>query len=380
MFRIDLHAAGTDRMRMRRSLARGGLAAALLVPVLLCAAGCAAQPEPEAAPVQVATVHAERHDLAERLELPARLQPPAELDRTLASRVPGRIVALPVRLGEEIAAGTLLAEIEVAELAGETLSSAANLERARQEESARQSAAALSAKLFERGIVSSEERDRDAAAAAAASADRAEAESRVAAGERSRHWARIDAPFRGVVVELPRHLGETVDGTPAMPVVRLAGLERAEAVASATGEQLARVAPGAAAVMAVNAVAAPARIVRLARALDPTTGLGEVAALLDGPPPPPLFAEGRLEVVIALHRDALTLPASALRRGEQGLTEVVVVEGQAARVRRVEVGLVEEGRAEIVSGIDAGDAVIVDGSLGLVDGAAVATLPATAKP
>lgn len=68
---------------------------------------------------------------------------------------------------------------------------------------------------------------------------------------------------------------------------------------------------------------------------------------------------------------ATTIPRAALFRGDDGQWQVFAVEGRQAIIRDVEVGLMNDQRAEIVSGLDASARVIVAPENTLTDGARV---------
>lgn len=341
---------------------------------VLLLAGCGAATEEPPTRLRLRVVVARTGTISERLELPARLLPPADLDSTLAPRVAGRLRSVPVELGQEVEAGALLAEVDAGSLEQALRSTEAEVARARMEEGFRQQAAALTASLFERGIVSAEERNADQAAAAAATASLVEAEARRQQARLALDWTLLRAPFAGVVAELFRHQGDSVDGSPATPVMRLASRARTEAVALATAADLNRIPPEAAAEVRLEGGApAPAHVTRVSAAVSPTSGLGEVRAALDAPPPAPLFADVRLTLVLATHAGAVLLPTTALRRTEEGSYEVVLVVEGAARVQPVEAGLSTAGEVEILAGVDPGG-VVVEEPLGIASGTPVEPL------
>jgi membrane fusion protein (multidrug efflux system) len=68
--------------------------------------------------------------------------------------------------------------------------------------------------------------------------------------------------------------------------------------------------------------------------------------------------------------DALTVPEEALVISEGG-SALFVVEGGTARRRAVTTGARGEGRIEVLSGLAAGDKVVVNGAALLADGAKV---------
>lgn len=356
-------------------------AVALLCVTLIGAVACGAPAaENEAVPrVRAATVR--RGPIEERVELQARLVPPPELDATLAPQVAGRLVAVPVREGQVVAAGELLAEVDDRAPREARRTAEAELIQAQSEETARARIAEVTRSLFTKGIAAAEEKNADEATAAAATAARVAAEGRQSEARRMAGWTRLTAPFRGVVAQLLRHQGETVDGTPATPVVRLAGLDRTEAEARATAAQIRRLLPGAPVEVRAGESRWPAHLVRVARAVDPVTGLGEVRAELDSPADYPLFADVRLDALVERHADALVVPVSALRRSEAGVDEVVVLDHGTVQARAVEIGIRTATEVEIRAGLAPGEVIATD-PLGLEEGATVeiATEDAAAAP
>jgi multidrug efflux pump subunit AcrA (membrane-fusion protein) len=71
------------------------------------------------------------------------------------------------------------------------------------------------------------------------------------------------------------------------------------------------------------------------------------------------------------HTNVVLVPAVAIVR-DGGETAVFVASGGKAQRRAVRIGLADHLDAEIVSGVTAGEAVIVEGQAGLPDGAPIA--------
>jgi len=175
-----------------------------------------------------------------------------------------------------------------------------------------------------------------------------------------------------VVVRVVRRPGDSVDGTPATPVVQIASTLDPQVAAEATAEALSRIQsdePAEVKTTGSSDPPLPARVLRVARAVDSATGSGEVRLALAGPAPAPMLGQG-VEVRIAAgrHEQALTVPMKALRKGEAGTTEVVVVAGGKAAIRKVGTGLADGDRIEIVSGLSGGEAVVVEDPIGLEEG------------
>ena len=347
------------------------LAFATSFVALLVTSGCRKAPaEDPPAPVQVSVTTVSRIDIPDLLDLRGRLVPPVEEDATLAPQVPGRLVRLVVREGDAVRRGALLAEVDRAPLEEADATAAAALAKARGDEAVRARALALTEHLLERGIASSEERDGDRAALEAARAARIEAEGRAAGATRQKGWAGLIAPFDGVVAQVLRHPGEAVDGTPATPVLRLLGTSATEVSADADAADLSRVKVGDEVTVTPPGAGAPVRgqVTRVARSVDPATGVGELRARLSSRTPSPLLSQVAISVVLAIRRDALAVPSGALRRSAEGREEVVLVSKGVAQIRPVKTGLRSTTLVEIVEGLSGGETVVVDSPLGLEDG------------
>ena len=172
-----------------------------------------------------------------------------------------------------------------------------------------------------------------------------------------------------------RQKGESVDGTAATPVVELAAEHPVEVALDASAAVLARLKPGQTAEIVVDnaqAAAIPARVAGVAAAVDSATGTGPVR--LDPAQEDARLLLGRIveaRIAVAVHAGTLFVPASALRSAAGGGIEAVVVQDHRARVRAVVAGIRDGDRIEIVSGLVAGDVVVVDDPVGLSDGAEV---------
>ena len=75
--------------------------------------------------------------------------------------------------------------------------------------------------------------------------------------------------------------------------------------------------------------------------------------------------------VFGTQPDALAIPAAAVQIGQQGAYVFAVKDGRTAQLVNVTVDRTVGGMSVISSGLKAGDSVVVDGQLRLVNGAAV---------
>jgi multidrug efflux system membrane fusion protein len=89
----------------------------------------------------------------------------------------------------------------------------------------------------------------------------------------------------------------------------------------------------------------------------------------------------KVEVVLGIEPDALSVPAAAVQLGTQGPYVFVIKDGTTAEVRPITIKRTQYGESVVGSGLKAGESVVIDGQLRLVNGASVAVRqPEVAKP
>ncbi|MDA8252521.1 MAG: efflux RND transporter periplasmic adaptor subunit [Rhodospirillales bacterium] len=106
--------------------------------------------------------------------------------------------------------------------------------------------------------------------------------------------------------------------------------------------------------------------------VDTTTGTWKLRALFDNKDEmlfPNQFVNARL--LVETRHDVVTVPTAAVQRGAPGAYVYVVRPDDTVAMRPVQTGPVDGEREQIVSGLDAGDRVVVDGTDRLRDGARV---------
>jgi RND family efflux transporter MFP subunit len=349
-------------MTMRRSL--------VLLLLLACGhSGDDGDGEEKPAPAAVTCKPVEQATIDETIDVTGVIAPPPKVDAIVSSPIAGRVAQVAVEEGDQVAAGALLAVIEDPALPAGSLEAKAALESAKAQKLAADQEVARQERLVASGIGARKDLDDAKAKQAAAAAE--VAASRARSGLAGAQLARreIRAPRAGVVLHVQRKVGESVDGTAATPIAELADLSVLELHAQVPPASLAPLRDGMPATVHVIGVAAPiaGTVVRVAPAVDPTTLLGMVRVALATSDNVKVGTAATGEIAIA-KRPGLRVPASALRRSLVGEDEVVVCAGSAASVRKVEVGLRGEGTVELKSGVQPGEAVVVDHVLGLEDG------------
>lgn len=290
---------------------------------------------------------------------------------TLSFPVAARLIERPVRLGDRVAAGQLLARLETAELGhrrddarGAIGEAEARLAQARND--ARRSAELAAAKAATR-----EELERSDSAVAALEAVVEGARARLAEAERRLGETALRAPFAGTVTAVAAEPGETLAA--GQPVLELAGDGRLEVEVHVPESLTGMLVEGAAASVRLPLAGAAApdavvgRVVRIGRAAGSAGGLFPVRIELDGAPGlvPGLAAEVSFHT--APTREVTVPLAAVLNPGADRPHVFRVIDGQVVRTA-VDVAALAGDRVAVRGELAAGDRVVITGQTSLVDG------------
>ena len=199
----------------------------------------------------------------------------------------------------------------------------------------------------------------------------AQAEQEVRSASVSRGYAEIAAPFAGVVVSKQVEAGNmAIPGAPLLTIERK-GAYRLEA--SVEESRLGSIRIGQKVPVRLNTRAVTGTVSEIVPEVDAASRAGTVKIDLPATPDLRSGAFGRAMFGTGM-RKVLTIPAaSAIERGQ--VQSVLVMENGTARTRLVTLGAKSAGRVEVLSGLNAGEKVIVSPPLGVGDGSAVETLP-----
>jgi RND family efflux transporter MFP subunit len=389
--------AKTRRSNHKSLAARYWPAAAGLIVGLL--AGCHSSDKVEAdaqagAP-RAAVVKATRKDLSSKLEIASEFQPFQEIN--VYAKVSGYIRKLHIDWGSHVKQGQLLAELEIPELEQQVQQDRAaaqrsshDLTRAREEVSRAESAYTVAHLAYQRladvqktqpNLVAQQEvdeaqgKDQEASAnvsAAKASLAAAEqalvgAKAALAKDETMFGYARITAPFDGVVTELSAYTGALLPaGTSSnkgdQALCRLSQNDMLRLVIPLPERAVADVHLGETVAVEVSAVnrTFDGKIVRFSDQIDRDTRT--MRTEVDVPNPkfslvPGMYASVR----VPLHtvQNALTVPIQAVQvSGEDRGTVLLVNSSNKIEKREVTLGLQTATEAEIVAGLQPNDMVV----------------------
>lgn len=319
----------------------------------------------------------------------------------LASKLMGDVIAVHVNEGDHVRRGQLLVEIDGRDVAAQVAQARAGVQQVESAINGAESAviaaqanADLATKTHDRYLalkarnsVSGQEFDEvDARYKAAlaqlerakqgrdqAIAQRAQAKGALAQAEAARSWARITSPIDGVVTARLVDPGD--QAAPGRPLVEVEDPTSFRVDVHVGESQVDRIKVGSTVGVRIDALGRTlqGRIAQIAPALDPAVRsflvkidvpTGADAGLRSG-----LF--GRAMIPVG-EKQAILVPANAVSHRGQ-LTSVFIVDGESiARLRLVTIGHTLGDKVEVLSGLDAGDKVIVDGGAAVTDGTKVA--------
>jgi membrane fusion protein (multidrug efflux system) len=345
---------------------RNAAGTALLLLLMAVACGDDAESNTETAAEQVVTLQptdiavAEYTTLSGGVLMTGTLNPAQTVE--VRAQIPGIVSRLGVDRGDAVSAGQVIAVIEAegirsaaAGAAALVASAESNLALARQRyESSR--------RLYERGAISQIEMQTAEAGFQSAQSQVAAARAQLSAASESAGRANVRSPIAGVVSDRHISAGEAVN--PAEPLVTIVNTSVLELAAQVPVQSATRVRAGQRVEFTLDAYPAQVfngAVARVEPTADPSTRQIGVylrlpnadRRLVGG-----LFAAGRILTDAA--DSVLSVPTPAVRT-ESGGSYVFVLENDRLVRKPVTIGGADpaSGRTEIVSGLKAGDRVLV---------------------
>jgi RND family efflux transporter MFP subunit len=356
-----------------------------LALVLLAGAAChKATPEAvdtaEAVPVTTASAHA--GPIRAVVAATGQVKPAAGAEMVVTPPQQARIAELPKGVGDHVRRGELLVRFEIPNLEADAAARRADLARGEaQLVTARENLTRLSG-LFDRGIAARKEVEDAKRDVAQGQATVAEARTSTAAAGQLAGRAVVRARFDGVIVARTHRAGDMVDAGAPEPILRVIDPSRLQVEAAVPAGDLGKVAVGGAArVRGASFPDEAAHVIARPPSVDPASGTALVRLAFDRPTVRPSGLAAEVEIYGPERQAAVLVPADALvAEGPASYVFTVDAKKKAHR-RAVQVGVVAGGEAEILSGVAAGDTVVIRGQTALPDGATVEAAEAeAAKP
>lgn len=356
-----------------------GIGGAIALSLAACLAACGEHPK-QASSVSAgapAWVGKENIVLAERetLEVGPAIAGTLEAERqaTIRAEVGGSVVALEVEPGQPVSRGAVLVRLDDDGIRDAYESSKAQVVTAEMTAELARRNADRAAQLAAGGAIADRELETAQWNQQNAEAQLSDARSRLATAEKQLGRTVVRAPFSGVVAERSVRLGDIVQsGTELLTIVDPASLKYEGTVPVDALSALRVGTPVRFTVAGAGPALVSGRVSRINPSVDPATRQVRVTVavpnvggrLLAG-----LFAEGRVASQV---REGVVVPAGSVdRRGLRPL----VMRLKGGRVERVEVelGIIDQARErmEILTGLSAGDTLLLGGARGLAPGTTV---------
>ena len=348
----------------------------VVLAVALATANCSRQSAEETesqAPVPVKVEEARIGSIRAVLHATGIINPAPEGELIVIAPEAGRILEITRAEGERVAKGDVLVRFEIPSLTAEVQRQAAEVQRAQSALTTAKANQTRQRDLFERGIAARKDMEDADHVVADAEAAVGQAEASRAAAVTSAARATVRATFNGVIAQRFHNPGDVVEPAASDPVLRVIDPRRLEVVASVPLSESSRVTVGAAGWMKAAVTGAPDLALKVvSRPAQVEQGTAAIPVRLAFVTPP-TFAAGtpaQVDIDAERHTNVVLVPSAAIaREGEE--TAVFIVMGDTAHRRPVQIGLDDGTDAEIVSGVKAGEMVIVQGQAGLPDGAKI---------
>jgi len=342
-------------------------------------AGACTQSTPEEveseAVVPVRTVAAEKGTIRGVVRATGLVTPAPGAELIVIAPEAARITEIHLGEGERVKRGDVLVRFEIPGAAAEVQKQAAEVKRAQAALANATANQTRAQDLFKRGVAARKEVEDAERQIADAQAAVAQAEAAQTAAETVANRSVVHATFDGLVAKRYHSPGDVVEASAADPVLRVIDPQHLEVVASITLTDVTRVALGGSAHLAGRFAGesdVALKVVSRPSAVDPGTATIPVRLGFVRPTNLPAGAPVQVDIEAEKHEGAVIVPDSAIvREGDE--TAVFVVNDNKAARHEVKTGLSDGERIEILSGVSAGDQVIVEGQTGLPDGAAVTT-------
>jgi RND family efflux transporter MFP subunit len=316
--------------------------------------GCGSHPQHPAAPslpavpVRVQTVQPRQRTATEEVVGTVR----SKLRSVIEAKVSGRIARMLVVPGQQVQAGALLVELDAREIQARYDQARALLEQAEREYKRRQA-------LLKDNTISPAEFD-------AAESQLRVAQAAVQEAETLLTYTKVVAPFTGLVTAKRADVGDLA--APGKPLLEMEDPTTLRLEADVPEALLDKVKLGDK--LPVTIPAAGLTVVGVVSEITPVADPASrtFPVKVDLPPAAGLRSGqfGRVAVPVA-QLQAIRVPSQAvILRGQMELA-FVVSDGRA-QMRLVKTGKRLNGEVEIVSGLNAGEQLVVDGAAGLRDG------------
>lgn len=325
---------------------------------------------PEQAPVNTETVVQVAPVTAESTRRQLRFSGITRSARhaVLSFTVPARMAVRSVEIGDRVAAGDVLAMLDVREFDIAVASSKARVvELKARLDQAKRDWRRLD-RLSGSGAAATKDTERAATTVEALRAALQAAESRLAEARRVRSEAELKAPFSGTITAVRLEPGEWAD--PGRPVVSLSGDREFELEVDVPETFLGRLSVGDTVTVVLPLLGGKQMQGRVASMATAALSSGRLFPLVVSLEPTEVLTAGlTAELILSIRTPTqLMVPVNAVINPGSSRPSLFVVESGRARRAIVELGTFSGDRVSVSGDLSAGDWVVVNGHTSLSDG------------
>jgi len=324
-------------------------------------------------PMSVHVATARLDTIRTSITLTGTVAPSPGADWTITAPESGRIVEMPKAEGDAVKAGDLLVRFEVPSLVAELLARESEVAQTTARLQAAESKATRLAGLFQRGIAAQRDSDEAQRELHEAQAAANQALSGKQTAELLAARVAINARFDGVIARRWHNPGDQVEAGAGDPVLRVIDPTRLEVVAAVPAAQLPLVGPGRVARMVnpIDASTIEGAVITVLPSLDAAATTSDVRVSMPTTVTLTVGTPVHVEILSDERTSVLVVPSAAIQH--EGRDAYVMVAGTDGRAHRkpVMVGLVARERTQIMSGLTAGENVILPGPEPVPDGASI---------
>lgn len=347
---------------MKKTKNKGLAAWACAAAVAAVLAGCGrSEPPPE--PVRaVKVITLGVSPMETRYEFSGEVR--ARVESRLGFRVAGKITHRAAQLGQRVAAGTVLAQLDAQDYRLAADAARAQVAAARTNRDLAAADFKRFASLREQNFISGAELERRESALKAAQAQLDQAQAQLAAEGNQARYTTLVADVSGVVTAIEAEAGQVVAA--GTPVVRIAADGPRDVVFAVPEDKVAALRPGTGVEVRPWASGAQlaGRVREVAASADPATRTYPVKVSLEGKVQPPLGATVTVVPQALGHAGApvLKVPTSALRQEGAGTAVWVLDKGSmTVKSQAVQVATADGNEAVIGAGLQPGMTIVSAG-------------------
>jgi membrane fusion protein (multidrug efflux system) len=289
---------------------------------------------------------------------------------------PGRIADITKTVGDRVKAGEVLVHFEFPALRVESAARAATVRAAELRVRNAKDAQDRIQGLIGRGAASRMEMELADREVNDAETDLAEARASQTATDAQGKNSLLRAPFDGIVSQRLHNPGDSAGNADTDAILRILDPKQVQVTAAVAIADARRFTIGASARAMAEGKPEP-QLLRVTARPDPEPGATTVPITLafDVTTDLPPGTQVGVEIDAEQRSNVPLVPAIAVVRDAANAAAVFVVAGEVAKRRPITTGLVDTDHVEVVSGVKAGELIIIQGLSNLRDGTAITVTP-----